>query len=79
MRRGCARSLLAKLAADRVDGVLRHQPVGRQFAAGDRQEAADAVPLAVVEQCVGARYVARGRDAAILSVLEQRPHTGPYA
>src|SRR5919109_4960567 len=45
LRRRGARPLVAEVAADRVDGLLRHQPERRELAAGDRDEAADAVPL----------------------------------
>jgi len=38
--------------ADRVHGLLGHQPEGGQLAAGDRHEAADTISLLVVEQRV---------------------------
>ena len=76
---GGAGPVLAQLPADRVDGVLGHQPVGGQLAAGDRQKAVDAVALAVVEQRVRARDVSRRSAVATLAVLEQRPHARPHA
>ena len=59
--RGRALPRLAELGADRVDGLLGHQPEGGQLAAGDRHEPADAVALGVIEQRVGASHVARIR------------------
>ena len=70
--------VFVQLPADRVDGVLSHQPVGGQLAAGDRHKAVDAVALAVVEQRVRARDVSRRSAVATLAVLEQRPHSRPH-
>ena len=75
---GRAGARLAELAADRVDRVLGHEPVGRELAAGHRHEALDAVALRVVEQRVGARDVARVGVGG-LGVLEERAHAGPDA
>src|ERR1700709_1144313 len=74
---GGARAGLGELGAHRVDDVLRHQAHRRELAARDRQEAAHAVALLVIEHRVCTRDVAR--RAARLCVLEQRPDAGPHA
>ena len=71
-----AGALLAELPADSVHGLLRHQPEGRELAAGDRDEAAHPVALGVVEERVRAGDVAGGGDV-LLGVLEQRADTRP--
>ena len=53
--------------------------IGRQLAAGDREEAARRRRALVVEQRVCARDVARGGRRPSFAVLEQRPHAGPDA
>jgi hypothetical protein len=68
---------VAELLDHRVDGLLGHEPVGRQLAAGDRDEAADAVALAVVQQRGAAADVAR--RAAGLLVVEERSDARPHA
>src|SRR4029079_19644651 len=58
-----ARSIDAELLACGVDRMLGHQPEGRRLAAGDRDEALDAVALRVVEHGVSAADVTRVRES----------------
>jgi len=55
---------------DRVDHALRHATIGRQLAAGDRQQA-----IRLDQDLVAARDL--GRLLALL--MQQRPHAGPRA
>ena len=54
----------AELRADRVDGVLGHEPEGRELAANDRDVVVDPVPVAVVDDRVGSR------DRAVVAGLD---------
>jgi hypothetical protein len=69
-----ARSIDAELLAGGVDRMLGHQPEGRRLAAGDRDEALDAVALRVVEHGVGAADVTRVGD---IVRRVQRPRSRP--
>ena len=68
-----------ELRAHRVDDVLGHQAQRRELAAGHREQAVDAVALAVVDDGVRAADVARVGHLAGLLVLEERAHAGPDA
>src|SRR5439155_3425958 len=73
-----ARPLDAELPAHRVDDVLRHQAQRRHLAPGHREQAGDAVALAVVHNRVRAADVARvGCGRPRLLVLEQWPRARP--
>ncbi len=69
-----------ELGADRVGGLLGHEPVGRDLAADDRDEVADAVAGLVVDDQVGPRDLAAVLDRSRrLVVLVERSDAGVRA